>query len=245
MVGLRTWFKRKFDKATDLTSSPKKELCKADKAFLHAAYRLGVVNMISWRFDPRVIQDYPDNEYSLIKLKYDLHRTNHAAIFAGCLLCKAITTYNTIAIRQFCSYMNMFHKKKGETVEGIYSYLEYCLQNKFEDLLVANALRHNFNWLDLLYNSQLYFSEYSFVDVLLRTREIEEEAKRKARQKEMSQKKPASVYSILGLAEGVKDKAVIKKAYRKLVMIYHPDRGGSAEMFDKITKAYNTIMNSL
>lgn len=141
--------------------------------------------------------------------------------------------------------MNMFHKKKGIIAEEIYYYLENCLQNKLEDLLVANALRHNLNWLDLLYNNQLYFSEYSFVDILLRTREIEEEAKRKARQKEMSQKKPASVYSILGLAEGVKDKTVIKKAYRKLVMIYHPDRGGSAEMFDKITKAYNTIMNSL
>jgi curved DNA-binding protein CbpA len=30
----------------------------------------------------------------------------------------------------------------------------------------------------------------------------------------------------------------IKKAYRKLAMKYHPDKGGDAEMFKKIAHAY-------
>jgi curved DNA-binding protein CbpA len=35
---------------------------------------------------------------------------------------------------------------------------------------------------------------------------------------------------------------VIKKAYRKLVLKYHPDRGGDVNKFNIVEKAYNTIM---
>ena len=49
-----------------------------------------------------------------------------------------------------------------------------------------------------------------------------------------------SLYNILGLN---KDASLeqIKKAYRKLALIHHPDRGGNEEEFKNITKAYEIL----
>jgi DnaJ-domain-containing protein 1 len=37
----------------------------------------------------------------------------------------------------------------------------------------------------------------------------------------------------------------IRKAYRKLVMLHHPDRGGDAGMFRKIQAAYEVLEDAL
>ena len=56
-------------------------------------------------------------------------------------------------------------------------------------------------------------------------------------------------FKVLGIAPTT-DKAVIKKAYRKLVVLYHPDKvmhldkqiqRGSKEMFQKINDAYDYL----
>jgi curved DNA-binding protein len=47
-------------------------------------------------------------------------------------------------------------------------------------------------------------------------------------------------YSILGLEKSATD-ADIKKAYRSLAMIHHPDKGGDSEKFKEITEAYNIL----
>jgi len=47
-------------------------------------------------------------------------------------------------------------------------------------------------------------------------------------------------YEILGLSPGATDKE-IKKKYRELSRIHHPDQGGSEEMFMKITKAAEAL----
>jgi len=49
-----------------------------------------------------------------------------------------------------------------------------------------------------------------------------------------------SLYNILGL-EKEASKEEIKKAYRKLALVHHPDRGGNEEEFKKITKAYEIL----
>jgi DnaJ-class molecular chaperone len=49
-----------------------------------------------------------------------------------------------------------------------------------------------------------------------------------------------SLYNILGL-EKEASKEEIKKAYRKLALIHHPDRGGNEEEFKNITKAYEIL----
>lgn len=50
-------------------------------------------------------------------------------------------------------------------------------------------------------------------------------------------------FAVLDLPETASE-AEIKSAYRKLSRIHHPDVGGSAEMFQKISKAYETLTDA-
>ena len=50
-------------------------------------------------------------------------------------------------------------------------------------------------------------------------------------------------YSILGLKKGASPEEV-KKAFRRLAKIYHPDVGGDPETFKLISNAYRSIMES-
>lgn len=55
---------------------------------------------------------------------------------------------------------------------------------------------------------------------------------------------PSNVYSayvILGVEPGADFKTVVKPAYRALVVKVHPNKGGSAEQFRPIQKAYKEI----
>jgi len=48
------------------------------------------------------------------------------------------------------------------------------------------------------------------------------------------------MYEVLGLERGASD-ADVKKAYRKLAMKHHPDKGGDPEQFKKIQAAYDIL----
>lgn len=50
------------------------------------------------------------------------------------------------------------------------------------------------------------------------------------------------LYQVLGISRDASDQD-IKKAFKKLAMKYHPDRGGDAEMFKKINEAYAVLSN--
>jgi DnaJ homolog subfamily B member 4 len=51
-----------------------------------------------------------------------------------------------------------------------------------------------------------------------------------------------SYYDILGVPKTATDKE-IKKAYRKLAIQHHPDKGGNEDTFKEISKAYQTLSN--
>jgi DnaJ-domain-containing protein 1 len=48
-------------------------------------------------------------------------------------------------------------------------------------------------------------------------------------------------FQILGIPEGTLDQDLIKTAYRKLAVQYHPDKGGDRDMFEKVTAAYSVL----
>jgi len=50
-------------------------------------------------------------------------------------------------------------------------------------------------------------------------------------------------YETLGINANATDEEV-KKAYRKLAMVHHPDRGGNEDKFKEITTAYENITNN-
>ena len=50
----------------------------------------------------------------------------------------------------------------------------------------------------------------------------------------------ADPYKILGVSNDA-DQDAIKKAYRKLQMQHHPDKGGDPEMSKKINDAYSVL----
>jgi molecular chaperone DnaJ len=52
--------------------------------------------------------------------------------------------------------------------------------------------------------------------------------------------KQDNFYTVLGVSETASQDE-IKKAYRKLAIEHHPDKGGSEEVFKKISEAYDTI----
>eukprot|EP00980_Cylindrotheca_fusiformis_P003403 scaffold758_cov104-Cylindrotheca_fusiformis.AAC.2 len=56
-----------------------------------------------------------------------------------------------------------------------------------------------------------------------------------------AQKSNESPYEILGLQPPVSF-AEVKKAYRKLARLHHPDKGGSAESFERISRAYQALI---
>jgi hypothetical protein len=49
-------------------------------------------------------------------------------------------------------------------------------------------------------------------------------------------------YTVLGVNKGAKGDE-IKKAYRKLALIHHPDKGGDSEKFKQISKAYQQVLS--
>ena len=50
-------------------------------------------------------------------------------------------------------------------------------------------------------------------------------------------------YDILGVNIN-SSKSMIKNAYKKLAMKYHPDKGGDPEKFKKISEAYEVLSDS-
>lgn len=53
----------------------------------------------------------------------------------------------------------------------------------------------------------------------------------------------AEYFKVLGISTN-STKQEIKNAYRKLIIVHHPDKGGDAKQFIRIQEAYNYLINN-
>ena len=104
-----------------------------------------------------------------------------------------------------------------------------------------NNQQSGFNWDDDRFNA--YNSQDHWRDWWERFyKEQQERESRKSESKKSESTTQSSLYAILQI-EPTTDKKVIKAAYRKLVLVYHPDRGGNEEKFKELTAAYEKLMS--
>lgn len=86
------------------------------------------------------------------------------------------------------------------------------------------------------YDDEEYYEEDEYDDE--EDEEYEEYQRQQARRERRKQEMPSP-----GFFSGCRDSASIKRRYRDLCKVYHPDAGnGSSEVFHKITEEYNRLM---
>jgi len=61
---------------------------------------------------------------------------------------------------------------------------------------------------------------------------------------QLEQLKGSGAYIFLGLSEDTADRKAVKRAYRKLAIRLHPDKGGDRESFLALQQAYETIQKA-
>lgn len=79
-----------------------------------------------------------------------------------------------------------------------------------------------------------------------REREFQEESKRRREDflRQIAGMGDGQAYAVLGIrVDASYDEA--KKAYKRLAILHHPDKGGSEEAFDRITKAFAYVVEQL
>ena len=93
--------------------------------------------------------------------------------------------------------------------------------------------------------------EHELEDMLLeelrrdRWRKETEEMKKRHRQSNPAPKKSSGWREVLGLSSKEADASIVKKAYRKLASMNHPDKGGSTEKMQTINKAMDSARKEL
>lgn len=71
-----------------------------------------------------------------------------------------------------------------------------------------------------------------------------EDQKRKRKKEELHNQNIANAMNLLGLSYGFTEEDV-KKAYKRLSKIHHPDVGGLPENFKRLKKAYDYLINNM
>lgn len=94
----------------------------------------------------------------------------------------------------------------------------------------------------VLLNNHNPFDEYDIKEQ--RLKQQREAEKEKFQQQIREFEEQHDPYQILNISRNA-SKTEVTKAYKKLSLYHHPDKGGKEELFDLLTKAYNTIIQRL
>lgn len=231
-----------------------------DSAFIYACRKFNI-KQEQFFFTKEAIEKYytgKDNKYSLIKVNFDLHTTyNHLYIFVFLMLKELnLSTYPVIK-----SLLSLFIGKGVEVWDKLESAVRVALESQqywdcsYKDMRSIWSrvkICFMFSVCSGIYISfRILESELNYIFVKCSREKIiwEEHWKEKCKHWQThtnsSEYKEEGLYleefKVLGI-QPTKDKTLIKKAYRKMVIIYHPDKAGDNKMIRKINEAYETLM---
>ena len=94
----------------------------------------------------------------------------------------------------------------------------------------------------VLLNNSDPFDEYQKKEEQRRLKKLQEKKEYEEQIRLFEEK--YNPYEILNINEN-STKTQVTKAYKKLSLYHHPDKGGKAELFDILTKAYNLIIQRI
>lgn len=214
-----------------VTGERRTKLTPMDEAFIYACEKLGLDFNYGCFFGYYDHFKYSPNEYDFFKINIKVQEnnltSNHFIIFVGLILDKMKT--DSKYWLTFIKFLNVFAFKSSrpitrtimDTIVQNTRFVDSAISGLFLTIHVSPFFRVDYD----LY-LQFYRDQFRYVN------EVDEE--------------PTNDYfSILGISY-TRDKDVIKRAYRRLVLKYHPDKnGGNDAMFKKINFAYNKILESI
>lgn len=259
-----------FNGSTNLEVGEKRDiLTDRDKAFIFACRKF---NLDFDKYDffdgAHFIEETDFNpKYSLIKIDFSVQQPyNHLLVFVR-IFSEQLNYSNLAAYRNL---IRLFDNRRGDYFAvDIFKCIKEGLKNNYQKIYASSPKQRDLWSCGLCYAfSDVYYfsiiwSTYDliinriFIEIPAEEIRMEREARRRREQQQWeswqkqyssqnsysapNQTPYAVLYNILQISP-TNDKTIIKAAYRKLVLIHHPDRGGNEEKFKQITEAYEKLM---
>lgn len=239
----------------------RKILTDRDKAFIFACRKYGLNFDKCNFFDGAYFVEESDfnPKYSLIKADFSVLKSyNHFSVFirlfSAELNINNMGAYRRLLLmidRKFEDYFtNDIYNSIKEGMRSNMQRINFYRPEQKKDLWSCGMMYafSNVYCFSIVWDAFNQVVNYVFVEIPRREKEFEEARFQRTYQKywkERENKETSTpgiaLFNILQI-NPTNDKTVIKAAYRKLVLIHHPDRGGSEEKFKQITEAYETLM---
>lgn len=230
-------------------------LTELDKAFIYACKKLNLLNnRLGW-YHPQTeinwLDDYKANKYDFFKFNVEVQakcwETGHLKEIVGQMTMKLS---DASYWKPFFKLMSIFNHKDYNLGFKVYRFAK-IVAAQGENQAIFRVIIFCLD--DLYpYTSMSWEKVYMSFEVFFNCQTDDEEERRRdsydrnyynPQSKPMNSGLKEQYCSILGVSSNP-TKGEIKAAYRKLVVIHHPDRGGKTENFIKIQEAYEYLINN-
>lgn len=215
-------------------------LTELDKAFIYACNNLSLLNnRLEW-YNPDVktnwLNNYKANKYDFFNFNVEVQdkcwETGHLKEIIRQMIMKLSDAYYW---KPFFELMLIFNHRNYNLGIKVHKFVKilavqegnYAIFRAIIFCLDYSYRYNNTNWKNVYRNFTNFFN-YQTDD-------------KKAKHQDSYSKNYYA--TVLGISPN-STKREIKAAYRKLVIIHHPDRGGKTEDFIKIQKAYEYLINN-
>ena len=207
-------------------------LTELDKAFIHACIKLGIQSNRRGWFGDFDDYEYFTNKYDFFKFNFKVQsKCMNSGHLKELIYGMTLKLANTPSFWITCfKFMKLFDEKSGKL--PIFVYTEAISVATVIDTRLGLCLRRVLRfYFPILLGCLGGRVTFAFEDYF----EFEQS---KSSENDLRIK----YLKVLGVSSNASNQE-IKIAYKKLVLKYHPDRGGNAENFKEIVEAYNYLIN--